>query len=355
MLPSLQALRTRIFSGKRYEQSSSGVTVYDTPGESSRWILSRSLCTYHKIDLTAVDKSRRDAALANQVELLSPFTNVGYAPFWQDGVAQTWMWDESQQAAEQAEKQASVSEQADILQVLPESVFSKKHDDGVVVYSAMDGFVAQHWKNGVLQQEYFWEKEPGEAAWLRFLRSQGQPARPWQAPTDSFDIKGTPWAEARRNNLSLYEPRAFVGVVLVLVFLLAFQVFSVIGMTINNWNLNRQVENLKVEVAPALIERDAAFEALERNRQLETLGSISQARYMLDLMEALPKGDDQGEGLVRRWRYQDGDIELLVNVKEPDLEAFATAIDSLDLFTDVQLTPNDRTETLVVKLKVANL
>ena len=84
IVQSIQQLRNRFYSGNRYVQGAQSVQVEVSPGESSVWVIGRSECAFYRIDFSAVEKNKRDAALANRIEILSPFAATGHWTFWDE-------------------------------------------------------------------------------------------------------------------------------------------------------------------------------------------------------------------------------------------------------------------------------
>ena len=90
----LRKIQRQLFSGKQYLQTENEVSVTETPGKSAKWIISRGLCHFTRLDLSSVPSVKRGAALEHRIALLSPYKKPGYGVREEAGVAALRIWDE---------------------------------------------------------------------------------------------------------------------------------------------------------------------------------------------------------------------------------------------------------------------
>lgn len=347
---SLQTFRSQFFSGRRYDQSFGGVASRDTSGQTSCWVVSRGLCSYRLIDLSHIEKSKRQNALVNQLSILSPYENFGYWVSWVEGMAQTWVWDENLVESAIIEHLVPADDRA-LLEVLPESAFSLRLDDGMQLCESTDGYVIQHWHEGLLHEERFWQHRPSEAELLRFARGVGGSAALEDLQPQSFlDV---PWqsVDGLGREYRAIEPRLLVYGALALSAIFLYQLFSWVGLQFLLHNLEQDYLAARQASQPVLEVREATLALQDGNHVIAELGQRSQLDLMAEIVRELPAADEES-GALMSWKFQADELTFVINRPTAGLEDYAAALDQINGLDEIDLLPNDRARQLAINVRM---
>lgn len=344
----------RLFSNKpNLIQTREGVSGLSLRSPHAHWIVGRGLCMYRCEDLSAVPRSRRRSALELKLPVWSPFVRTGYHCVWSGAWAMLWFWDEDKvSAAREAHPEPRTRVPA---RVLPETVFHARKPDGVYLQACREGFELQHWRADLLRDAFWFPERPRERQVAWFLgRQEGDacgttPSRLPEAPDAA--VAAEPWSTSLtpREWLDANE-RAVVAVCLLALSLV------VLWQEARFWKVRHLEQAVAAELArvqdrldPLLAARNELLRLRRTNRALsDVLIEPSQARLMGLVDRALPSAQAE----FREWRYQQRELELVVEDPDPDPIAYVRALEAEPLFEQVRAEPARGEGRLEITLRV---
>ncbi len=368
-----QSIRRRLYAGSCYLQTDSGVTVVQTPGQQSVWVVGRDCCVSRSVDLQHVPVSRRDAALKLQLPVLSPFADFGYRVEWQSGVARIWLWNEkkraelaAQQTSTRASQQTSTraAQQTSTREIVVESAFTQA-EEGLTLYQCQRGFMVQQWRDGQLLMDSWWESLPGHAAWQHFLRAT-EPAdysensnaasaisinghTPDQDSARALQVIGhTPRTAGGYDALRARETGIIVAICLVLSCILSFEVVTMGRNALDRYFLAAEVKELTARHQEVIAVRDQVYRLHGENLAIAGLSGISQLETLAKVAESLPPG----AGPVFSWEFRDGELKILLRDESPDLRQYVSRLEAVSGFSDIAVQPLDRQRRVEITLRV---
>ncbi len=393
-----QSIRRRLYAGSCYLQTDSGVTVVQTPGQQSVWVVGRDCCVFRSIDLQHVPVSRRDAALKLQLPVLSPFADFGYRVEWQSGSARIWLWNEkkraelaAQQTSTRAVQQTSTravqqtstravqqtstraAQQTTIREIVVESAFTRA-EEGLTLYQCQRGFMVQQWRDGQLLMDSWWESLPGHAAWQHFLRAtepadysensdaasaisiNGQTINetitghtPDQDTARALPVIGhTPRTAGGYDALRARETGIIVAICLVLCCILSFEVVTMGRNALDRYFLGAEVKELNARHQEVIAVRDQVYRLHAENLAIAGLSGISQLETLAKVANSLPPG----AGPVFSWEFRDGELKILLRDESPDLRQYVSRLEAVSGFSDIAVQPLDRQRRVEITLRV---
>ena len=236
-------------------------------------------------------------------------------------------------------------------------MFYPKKRDGVHLQACKEGFELQRWRAGVLADAFWFPELPHEGQWSWFIDRQepdtsvgsaAHRARPLAAESElaaePWPVSLTPreWIEVNERGLA---GACFLAMLLI-----------VVWQEARIWNIRHLEEAAAMELTRKQAELGPLLEArnellrLRRTNQalLDLLRGPSQARIMSLVDGAIPSA----EAKFREWRYQQG--ELRVIVEDPDLDpiAYVRSLEAVPLFARVRAEPVRGDNRIEITLKV---
>ena len=331
----------RLFSTRpNLVQTREGVSALPLRSRHAHWIVGRGLCMYRCEDFGGVPRNRRRSALELKLPVWSPFERTGYHCVWSGAAAMVWFWDEDKVSAARA-AHAGPGAKAP-LRVLPETVFHPRKPDGLHLQPCREGFELQHWRADRLRDAFWFPERPRERQVGWFLgRQEGEaraaaPASVRAAPDAAFAAE--PWSTslAPREWLEANE-RAVVTLCLLALAL------AVLWQEARFWKVRHLERAVTAELArmqdrlgPLLEARNALLGLRRTNRALSgLLNEPSQAHLMSVVDRALPSAEAE----FREWRYQQRELELVIEDPHPDPIAYVRALEAEPLFEQVRAEP----------------
>ncbi len=359
----LAALRRRFSNRPNFVQTRDGVERLAVRSAHPHWIVGRGLCMYRRHDFANVPKSRRRAAVELQLPVWSPFRRTGHHTVWQGSEAMVWFWDEDAVAEVQhafrttpAGRDAPPTED---LHVLPETVFLPRQDDGVRLQPCRAGCELQHWRDGVLEDAFWYPDRPDADQLDSFLARPGVPdavaarlvqngaaqalrpehaAEPWASPVAPAD-----WLQSNE--------RATAAAAILLLAVVA------VWQEARYWKIDGLAATAQAEfdtqqeaLAPVLATRDEILSLSRRSDAMTTvLNAPSQAHLMGLVDQAIP-----GESArFAEWTYQQGELEILVTDDDAlDPVAYVRALEAVPRFEAVRVGRASRPGSVEIALRV---
>lgn len=319
-------------------QTRAGVAELDVASVHAYWIVGRSLCMYRCERFDHVPQSRRQAAMALKVPVWSPFARTGYHCVWTDATAMIWLWDEDE-VTPPADGDAKP-------RVVPEVVFYPRKADGVHVQQCQHGYDLQYWRDDVLEDSYWQADAPGQER-LDWFGSRFEAAAT-SAEASPNRIAAVPWASPQSLPQWLAANERAVGVACItLLAMLAIwheaRLWKVEALLAR---AEADFSQLATDLSPIV---DARGEIIRLNSRGRTLAGIlnrpSQAHLMGLVDQALP-----ASAKLRRWRYQQGELRILVDDPRLDPVAYVEALESR--FPSVAVGASQRPNTIEITLQV---
>ena len=349
-------LRRRFATRPNAIQATTGAERLDLRSASPHWIVGRGICMYRREDFTNVPGNKRRAALELRLPVWSPFRNTGHHCIWSGGIAMVWFWDNEkvQIGAELLDRPNAVAE-GDV-RVLPETVFRPTKPDGIHLQACHEGFELQRWQGEVLEDSFWFSARPGPAAITWFANRDG--AVRSQAPeAETMPVAAAgpllpdPWSGS-------LPPREWFAaneaalVALVLVALTA----ALVWQETRYWRVQylkaatvEEFEQTQATLAPQLEARTELLDLRRQNRALaRILEQPSQARLMAIVDEAIPSS----EARFTQWRYQQGELQIVIEEPSPDPIAYVEAFSGVPIFQEVGAAPERSADRLRISLRV---
>ena len=341
---TIDSLLKKTFAGRRYLQTRHEVNLELLPGSVfDYWVVSRGLCAFRMIDLSSVPENKRQAALTNQIPILSPFDRPGYYVQWSEGMAQLWLWDEAYRKGLEGDYEVD----QETLIVLPEPALIKnEQESGMVAYQGADSHFIQFWSDGCLAAEAAWQGQPSEFEIERFARGLGR------SNPSALSFRDVEFQEHGELDISRlvrrFERGIYFTFAVIVFFVVGLQVGGIAGGTYQTVTLNSEIEQLKEEKQPVLALRKRVKELDFTNRRLTSLRSQSQIAMGAAMANAL--AEDQGN--LTEWDYKSGQLEVVIVNPSLDHQQYAERLELLPEFSSVSLQFESRYNRLKINLEV---
>ena len=354
---SLLSKLRRTFSGRpNVIQTREGAARLPARSAHPHWIVGRALCMYRCEDLSGVPRGKRRAALELKLPVWSPFERTGHHSVWSGGAAMVWFWDEDEvgpRGAPDARPARARRRATD--RVLPETMFYPRKEDGVHLQACREGCELQLWRGGVLA-DAFWFLEPPderELGWFLDRQESAPPAAASAIPprTSGAGLAPEPWRVSRTAGEWLEANER----TLVAAGLLALSL-AVVWQEARFWKIRHledaaaaEFTRLQDELGPLLEARNAFVDQRRANLALRALHEgPSQALLMSLVDRALPNAEAE----FREWRYQRGELRLIVTDPALDPIAYVRALEAEPLFGEVKAAPARGDERLEITLRI---
>ena len=373
--PLRDKLRRRLATKPTAIQTTAGAARLGLRSPHPHWIVGRGLCMFRREDFSNVPRNRRRAALELRLPVWSPFRNTGHHCVWAGGVAMVWFWDRDKVAVDPAllggpavrvaptasdatPASGGMDSDAAGVRIVPETVFHPTKPDGLHIQACHEGFELQRWRDGILD-DAFWlasEPRPLDIAWFRG-RAEDAGAEADAASTvalpqaDAAPLLSDPWSSALspREWLEVNEAPLVAAALLMLAATLVWQETRVWKSHYIKEATVAEFERMQEALAPELTART---ELLDLRRQNSALAAIldqpSQARLMALVDQAIPSDAAR----FSAWRYQQGELRVVVEDPAPDPIGYVEAFSAVPLFRDVQAAPERSADLLEITVRV---
>ena len=334
----LSKLRRRFFSRPNAIRTRGGVARADFTSPDAHWIVGRDLCMYRCEDFGNVPKNRRRAALQLRLPVWSPFPNTGHHCVWSGDIAMVWLWDADQAAVDPE----WLGESAENVRAVPETVFYPRKADGLHVQACQEGFELQYWQADVLTNSFWTPNPPDQARADWFVASLGHAGvRADEFETTPAHLADEPWASpVTAPEWLMANERRLVATGLVLFALAAvWQEARIWNAHWRNGAAETALTAMQDDLGPVLNERNEYLRLRSRNAALaRILAEPSQAA----LMKQVDAGVPNPEAEFQEWRYQQGDLKVVLSDPNVDPVAYVRQLEAQTLLTDVAPGPSRR-------------
>ena len=334
----LAKLRRRFFIRPNAIQTRGGVSRAAFTSPDAHWIVGRDLCMYRCEDFGNVPKNRRRAALQLRLPVWSPFPNTGHHSVWSGDTAMVWLWDADQAAVDPA----WLGENADNARAVPETVFYPRKADGIHVQACQEGFELQYWQADVLTNSFWTPDEPDQARTDWFAASLGPPsARAGEVATTPAHLAEEPWASpVTAPEWLIANERRLVATGLALFALAAvWQEARIWNAHWRNAAAEATLAAMQEDLGPVLNERNEYLGLRSRNVALgRILAEPSQAAVMKQVDAGIPNPEAQ----FQEWRYQQGDLKVVLSDPNADPVAYVRQLEAQPLLSGVAPGPSRR-------------
>ena len=311
------------------------------------WLVGRGLCLYRCESFANVPRARRPAALQLKLPVWSPFDNTGHHCVWGGSQAMVWLWDQDEAQAGIAG--SHFAEFADALRLRPETVFYPRAADGACVQECSHGYELQSWRDGILSDSFWLPERPDTQRLSWFLNRQRTAAEvdsvAWRTATPTPE----PWASATtvRQWLTANEWPLAVCMLAVLAAVALWhegRYWKALGLAAA---ADAEFDARQQELAPVLAARDEMVSLQQRIAAMaDILAQPSQAHIMGVIDKALPSPAAR----FQRWRYQQGELRVLVEDPGLDPVAYVEALEAH--FDTVEVGPSGQRGSIEVVLRV---
>ena len=320
-------------------QTRSGVVPLEVASVRAYWMVGRGLCMYRCERFDHVPRNRRQAAMALNIPVWSPFARTGHHCVWADAKAMVWLWD--------ADEVRPPTDEDAAPRVVPEAVFYPRKADGIHVQQCQHGYDLQYWQNDVLEDSY-WQAEAPDQERLAWFGSRFEGAAMASEAATPGQLGATPWASPQTalQWLAANERAAGLACITLLAVLAIWHEARLWKTESLLANAQADFDQLATDLSPIV---DARGEIIRLNNRGRTLVSVlnrpSQAYLMGLVDEALP-----ASAKLRRWRYQQGELRILVEDPRLDPVAYVDALESR--FPSVSVGASQQPNTIEISLQV---
>ena len=275
----------------------------------AHWIVGRGLTMYRCQDFSRVPRTRRQAAVALQVSVWSPFADTGWRCVWAGGKAMVWFWDAANVEVQGELLDKAAMERPATVSQVPEPLFLPRGQDGARLVRCHDGYDLQFWQGGVLLDSLWTRQEPDERRIAWFLERIGEAAA--EAPLVEAEMAPEPWSRSESPVEWLRARETAIGVTCLAVLALAgvWQEARYWKMRLATGGAAADLSVVETDVLPQLSARGDFVSLRRRNERLaELLGQPSQARLMGVVDETLPSDT----AVFREWRFAEGELAVVL-------------------------------------------
>jgi hypothetical protein len=336
-------MRKPLFLPRRYQQRLNEIIPPNSGNGRREWIISRALCHYRCFDLREIPINRRDSVLQMQIQQWSPFAEHNSFSVWNQGVAQTWLWDSSKVETFQTEQNLKNPYN------IPETVLRPKLENGVQLLKCLDGIEGQIWKDNILIASHWWAEIPDIRIWQNFLRAHNA-LEFIDVPLQDLPFLAQAWGKARSafRSSGLLQERWLIGILLV-TFLTAF-IWE--GVFVYKWqsaysSLQKEIETLNEKANPILT---AKSQTIEEQKHVERLLGLDLYPNNLELMAKIAEKLPQNIKIIE-WHYQTGELSFSIEGGTIEPSYYVSTYQAIPLFSDVK-SNSKMANQLTISMKV---
>ena len=349
----LGRLRRRFSNKSNVIQTRAGAFSLPQPSLHRHWIVGRGVCLYRYAAFAHVPRSKRRAALELKVPVWSPFRKTGFHAVWAESAVMVWFWD-AEAMRNRTSGDGEDPDDADRVRVLPETVFYPRKSDGVHLQACREGFELQHWRADVLLDAFWFAERPGENQidWFlarRGLETSAPDLKVPQTPASAFDPE--PWAARVRPGewLEAHESALVAGCLLALVTAALWQEIRFRKTRHLTSGTTAAFARIQDEIDPLLQARNELVRLRRKNLALSALlAAPSQAHLMGEVDRALPSASAS----FHEWRYQRGELAIVIEDTEPDPISYVRALEAHPLFSQVRAEQARKAGRLKISMQV---
>ena len=347
VIAAVRRLRNRFARAGNAIQTRTGAEGLALKTVHPHWIVGRDLCLYRSEDFANVPRNRRDAAVLHRLPVWSPFQRTGHHCVFSGSVAMVWLWDAD--VVDPRPDLLDLDSGAELARVrtVPETVFYPRPEashrpgahgrgGGLAIQQCHQGFELQFWRDDALVDSLWQPDRPDPARIEWFVARQeltdaaaDAPAEPAPAAAGepwAFPITPRAWLLANERNLVIAGLALAVAVA-------GFQEARHWRLHVATRAAESELAEIDNELAPVL---GARAELAALNRRAERLAGLldtpSQAFVMARVDAALPDPTTEFRG----WRYQRGELVVILGDRGLDTVAAVAALQGESLFTGVE-------------------
>ena len=265
-----------------------------------------------------------------------------------------WFWD-AEAVQHEPSGDAANREDTKRVRLLPETVFYPRKPDGVHLQACYEGFELQHWRADALLDSFWFAERPDENQIDWFLARLGIETLPVgskipHTPASAFEPE--PWVSrvSPREWLEANEPALVTAGMIALAMIALWQDMRLRKTHYFTGIAEAEFARIQDEIDPLLQARNELVRLRRRNLALSALlATPSQAHLMGEVDRALPSAT----ATFHEWRYQRGELSLVVEDAEPDPIAYVRALEAHPLFTQVRAEQARKAGRLKISMQVA--
>ncbi|MYE11897.1 MAG: hypothetical protein F4X99_09585 [Gammaproteobacteria bacterium] len=234
-----------------------------------------------------------------------------------------------------------------------------REDDGIRLQPCRTGFELQRWRDGVLEDAFWYPDRPNADQLDSFLARQGVPdaaavraVQNGAAESLATEHATEPWASSitATDWLQTNERTIVAAAILLLAVVAVWQearYWKIDGLAATT---EAEFEAQQEALAPVLATRDEIVALRRRNEALTTvLNAPSQAHLMGLVDQAIPSASAR----FAEWRYQQGELQVLVTDDEAlDPVAYVRALEAVPRFEAVRVGRATSPDSVEVALRI---
>ncbi len=297
--------------------------------------MGRAFCLYRYHSFTHVPKEHRQAALANLIEVWSPFSETAYYVSWRAGHAMVWFWD-AQRIDFSLLGEAALGAAFVLSETLPETVLLPAKNNGIYLQVCQEGTELQYWHDGLLLESQWYLARPSLSEQASFLRSIQYSANDatsiqtvdldWLEQPWSGDVSWSSW-------LTKNEWRMGAVAVAVLLLILVWQEGRYWQAVVKTTQQKSQIVSLSDSLEPLINARNKIQVLQSWNQAVAAeIGQPQQIRLMNSVDSVLPSA----AAAFIEWRYQRGQLEVLIDDPAAQPVQYVKSLQSLPVFSSVR-------------------
>ncbi|WP_342244294.1 hypothetical protein [Pseudomonas sp. OTU5201] len=315
-----------------------------------QWVIDRSLCIFHCLDLEHVPRSDRPRALALKLLSVSPFRHAGHYVVWRGGRAMVWSWDER----EREEAAATLSDAPKRYRCIPESLLQalpKSEGATVRMVRIGSGVDLQVWQGNTLAMSHCFPMLPDPEKYLPLLRGLTGVEVSFAVEATCISSLNRPWANSAVVGASSHCERWLPHV---LAASLALGGGLNMGVGFSWWwagrALQAQYDELSRQVEPVLIARSTALRANEASLNLVQASRATSQSKLLSQVAALLDRDSR----LLAWRFGGQELELQLDTRKVDPRFYVNRFMEAGNFENVRVEPVPRDGGIILSLSLSH-
>ena len=214
------------------------------------------------------------------------------------------------------------------------------------------GYEAQYWRQGILQESHWWAEKPGQNAWQSFQRAAGLEAQD-ELPVIITQKQAQPWGkDYRLNQNALFislEANLWKAFPMTLAFLLSWQGTQIYLLQQDINAQRRQQSELSRQIEPILQTRN---KIQDDQRFLDQVAGLWKGRRQLQLLsQVIAKLPDPANMKVMLWEYGSEQLRFIIQTTNTDPSLFVKTYSDLAWGKEVSAQPDARIGQITVIIR----
>jgi len=303
---------------------------YKVDDKLTQHVIRREACVFACLDFRNIKKNLQKSSLTLQLKQLSPFNQYDSYVIWKNDHVMLWVWQSNPDDGQLNPKQS--------IKLLPETLFyGKQHQSKVEIVQLDSGYEARLWVAGLIMGSQYWPNMPSIEEWNNFLRNHSKSSQQQLPEINDYCLNETPWYEPHIIDKMLEASKSInLPLLICSVFFTVFcyQIAGLMNLYQNLEDSNNQHEIAMAKANDIVTARNNAVRELTVINQIN---SLTRWPSQIELLATCNQILRQLNSVLIGWKFDDGELQLVIKTDNSDPTAFISAFESSKLFTSVNL------------------